>query len=74
VSRDGTRMMATLESGSPFPQVTIDLTQEPAQPSTIGPGTLGGTFSAYNNDGSKILVSNDGDWGNTVITSGSSTR
>ncbi|MBK8942604.1 MAG: hypothetical protein IPM79_34680 [Polyangiaceae bacterium] len=66
VSRDGTRMMATLESGSPFPQVTIDLTQEPAQPSTIGPGTLGGTFSAYNNDGSKILVSNDGDWGNTV--------
>ncbi|MBL8743115.1 MAG: hypothetical protein JNK04_18525, partial [Myxococcales bacterium] len=29
VSRDGAKMMATLESGSPFPQVTIDLTQTP---------------------------------------------
>jgi hypothetical protein len=49
--------------GLPFPQVTIDLTQDPATPSTITPGAgLGGTFSAYNATGDRILVSNDG-WG-----------
>ncbi|MEZ4306548.1 MAG: hypothetical protein R3F14_00660 [Polyangiaceae bacterium] len=62
VSRDGTRMMATLESGSPFPQITIDLTQEPGVYGEIKyPGTpIGGTFSAYNDKGDKAIVSNDG--------------
>jgi len=61
VSRDGSHMMATLDSGSPFPQVTIDLTTDPASQGPITAGTgLGGTFSAFNHDGSKILVSTDG--------------
>ncbi|MBL9022636.1 MAG: hypothetical protein JNL21_10580 [Myxococcales bacterium] len=61
VSRDGGKMMATLDSGSPFPQVTIDLTTDPATPGSITAGSgLGGTFSAYNHDGTKVLVSNDG--------------
>lgn len=61
VSRDGTTMMATLESGSPFPQITVDLKQDPAQYGSIGPGTpIGGTFSAFNEKGDKVLVSNDG--------------
>ncbi len=70
VSRDGKTMMATLDSGSPFPQVTIDLSQDPAQYGSLGPGTpLGGTFSAFNEKNDKVLVSNDGDW-----NAGGSTR
>lgn len=67
VSRDGKTMMATLDSGSPFPQITIDLSQSPAQYGVLGPGTpIGGTFSAFNEKGDKILVSNDGDWNGTT--------
>jgi hypothetical protein len=63
VSRDGKTMMATLDQSSPFPQILIDLTQDPAQYGSLGPGTpIGGTFSAFNEKGDKILVSNDGDW------------
>ena len=67
VSRDGKTMMATLDSGSPFPQITVDLTQEPAQYGSLGPGTpIGGTFSAFNDKGDKAIVSNDGDWQGTT--------
>jgi len=66
VSRDGAKMMATLESGSPFPQVTIDLTTTPAVPSTIGPGVMGGTFSAFNDAGDRIAVSTDGGAGDLI--------
>jgi hypothetical protein len=69
VSRDGTTMMATLDNGSPFPQITVDLTQDPAVYGSLAPPTpIGGTFSAFNEKGDKILVSNDGDWnGNTRL-------
>jgi Tol biopolymer transport system component len=61
VSRDGKTMMATYDQGSPFPMVTIDLTQDPAVPGLINQGhNVRGTFSAFNNDGTKILYSNDG--------------
>ena len=61
VSRDGKTMMATLDNGSPFPQITVDLTQDPAGYGSIQPPTpIGGTFSAFNEKGDKILVSNDG--------------
>jgi hypothetical protein len=60
VSRDGKTMMATLDPPFPFPQVTIDLTQTPAQLGAITTATgLTGTFSAFNNTGDKIIVSND---------------
>ncbi|MDI1429817.1 TolB family protein [Polyangium sorediatum] len=60
VSRDGKTMMATLDGSLPFPQITIDLTQAPAQYGAIPPGSgLGGTFSAFNHSSDKILVSND---------------
>jgi hypothetical protein len=60
VSRDGKTMMATLETGSPFPLVTVDLTQDPAVPGLINQGHgLGGTFSAFNHDGTRVLFSND---------------
>lgn len=60
VSRDGKTMMATLDPPFPFPQVTIDLTQTPAQIGNINTGMgLTGTFSAFNNTSDKIIVSND---------------
>ncbi len=60
VSRDGKTMMANLETGSPFPQVTIDLTQTPAQYGPITAATgLGGTFGAFNHTGDKLILSND---------------
>jgi hypothetical protein len=60
VSRDGKTMAATLDNAFPFPQVTIDLAQMPAQsgPITAGNG-LTGTFSAFNNTSDKIIFSND---------------
>lgn len=60
VSRDGKTMMATLDTPYPFPQVTVDLTQTPAQygPITVGTG-LRGTFGAFNHTGDKLIVSND---------------
>jgi hypothetical protein len=58
VSRNGKKMMATLDGG-PFPQVTIDLT-DPAQAGTITQSAqLTGTFSAFNDKGDRIIVSND---------------
>lgn len=67
VSRDGTTMMATLDNGSPFPQITIDLTQDPAVYGAVQPPSpIGGTFSAFNEKGDKALISNDGDWNGTT--------
>jgi hypothetical protein len=61
VSRDGKTMMATYDTGTPFPMVTVDLTQDPAVPGLINQGHgVRGTFSAFNNDGTRILYSNDG--------------
>jgi hypothetical protein len=61
VSRDGKKMMATLDGPLPFPQITIDLTTDPALSGSITPASgLGGTFSAFNNDGTKIVTSTDG--------------
>jgi len=62
VSRDGGKMMGALSNGSPFPQITVDLTQNPATYGAINSGNYktGGTFSAFNDKGDKILVSNDG--------------
>jgi hypothetical protein len=60
VSRDGQTMMAAFSTGSPFPQQTIDLTQNPAQYGTITMAQgLGGTFSAFNDKGDRIIISND---------------
>jgi hypothetical protein len=60
VSRDGTTMMATLDAFGPFPQVTIDLKENP---STFGAITqaagLTGTFGAFNGSGDKLVLSND---------------
>jgi hypothetical protein len=61
VSRDGKTMMATFDTGSPFPLVTLDLTQDPAGLGVINEThNLRGTFSAFNHDGTRILYSNDG--------------
>ena len=60
VSRDGTTLMADDETGSPFPQFTLDLTKNPVSVGNIKTSSgLGGTFSAFNDVGDKILVSND---------------
>jgi hypothetical protein len=59
VSRDGKKMMASFSEGLPFPQRTIDLSQNPAQYGSINGNQLGGTFSAWNDKGDKIVVSND---------------
>jgi hypothetical protein len=62
VSRDGKKMMANLDQPFPFPQVTIDLSQNPAQYSTINPNAgnyTTGTFGAFNDKGDRLVVSND---------------
>jgi hypothetical protein len=59
VSRDGKTMMAAFSNGSPFPQQTLDLTQNPAQLGAIQGQNLGGTFSAFNDKNDKIMLSND---------------
>ena len=60
VSRDGRTVASAFDPGSPFPIATIDVSVEPA---VYGPITqnkgLGGTFSAFNNDGTKLLYSTD---------------
>ncbi|MBI4705001.1 MAG: hypothetical protein HY744_28170 [Deltaproteobacteria bacterium] len=60
VSRNGKEMMASFDTGMPFPLQTINLASDPA---TFGPITqgigLGGTFSAYNHDGTKIMFSDN---------------
>ncbi|MBL8974026.1 MAG: PD40 domain-containing protein [Myxococcales bacterium] len=60
VSRDGRTVAAVFENGSPFPFGTIDVSVEPAVNGPIQPGSgIGGTFSAFNHDGTKLLFSND---------------
>lgn len=60
VSRDGSKMMAALSSGVPFPQFTVNLTTEPAVVGGIAPGTgPAGTFSAFNDKGDRVIVSTD---------------
>lgn len=60
VSRNGQRMMATLDNGSPFPQFTLDLTSDPATPTGIFTQSgLGGTFGAFNDKGDRLILSND---------------
>lgn len=53
-------MFATLDSGFPFPQVTVDLDTDPATAGSITPqASLAGTFGAFNDKGDRIIVSND---------------
>ncbi|MSP26472.1 MAG: hypothetical protein EXR75_15250, partial [Myxococcales bacterium] len=62
VSRDGTRMMATFETGSAngFPLQTIKLDTTPSQFDTITQATgITGVYAAYNDDGTKILYSDN---------------
>ncbi len=60
VSRDGRTVSVAYDNGSPFPLGTIDVSTEPAVQGPIAPGSgLGGTFSAFNHDGTKLLFSND---------------
>ncbi len=60
VSRDGTTLFGSWDTSFPFPMQTLDLTQNPAVFGnlTVGNG-IGGTFGAFNDDGSKIIYSND---------------
>ncbi len=61
ISRDGKTMMATFDSGSPFPMATLDLTQNPSVIGKIDKAKgVGGTFAAFNDKGDRIAVSNDG--------------
>jgi hypothetical protein len=65
VSRDGTTMMSAFPSSvSSFPLQTIDLTKTPAVLGKIQGNQLGGTFSAFNDKGDKILVSNNAEFTN----------
>ncbi len=60
VSRDGRTVSVSYDTGVPFPLGTIDVSQEPAVQGPISPASgLGGTFSAFNHDGTKLLYSND---------------
>jgi hypothetical protein len=60
VSRDGRTVAAMYENGSPFPIGTIDVSVEPAVQGPIAPGSgIGGTFSAFNHDGTKLLFNNN---------------
>ncbi len=60
VSRNGQKMMATLDQGFPFPQVTIDLSTDPATPGSINQSSLlTGTFGAFNDKGDRLILSND---------------
>lgn len=62
VSRDGTRMMATFETGNfnGFPLQTIKLDTTPSQYDTITQASgVTGVYAAYNNDGTKILYSDN---------------
>jgi hypothetical protein len=71
VSRDGAQMMATFSLGNPFPMQTLDLTIDPAVVGNIGvPTGITGVFAAFNDDGSKILYSNNSSSGPTAPSSG----
>ncbi len=60
VSRDGTQMMGTFSTGSPFPMQEIDLTKTPAVLGAIKQGSgVTGVFSAYNNDTTKVAYSDN---------------
>ncbi|MEZ4451348.1 MAG: hypothetical protein R3B09_17850 [Nannocystaceae bacterium] len=61
VSRDGRTVSVVFDSGSPFPLATIDVSVDPATYGAIQPqGGRGGTFSAFNQDGTKLVISNNG--------------
>lgn len=60
VDRQGAQLMAANSTPFPFPQFTLDLTKNPVVIGKIGQsGGTSGTFSAFNDKGDKILVSND---------------
>ncbi len=68
VSRNGQKMMATLDSGVPFPQITVDLTSDPAVQGSITPQSLlTGTFGAFNDKGDRLLLSNDDAGGSSKL-------
>jgi hypothetical protein len=58
VSRDGRSVSVVFDSGSPFPLATLDVSVEPAVYGSIQQNSgLGGTFTAFNHDGTKLLLS-----------------
>ncbi|MCY1055278.1 hypothetical protein [Nannocystis sp. SCPEA4] len=65
VSRDGRTVATVADNGnSPFPAFTIDVSVDPAVQGSIAPQPgRGGTFSAFNHDGTKLLLSNNA-WNN----------
>jgi hypothetical protein len=61
VSRDGHYMMSSFDISFPFSLQTIDLGQFPAQQGPISQANgLGGTFSAWNDQNTRILFSDNG--------------
>ncbi len=70
VSRDGTQLMGVWENGTPFPMQTLDLTTNPVSLGPIVQATgITGVFAAFNDDGSKILVSNNSSSGPNASSS-----
>ncbi|MBA3550120.1 MAG: hypothetical protein H0T76_26885 [Nannocystis sp.] len=70
VSRDGRTVSSVFDTGQPFPLATIDVSVEPAVYGAIKPQAgFGGTFSAFNHDGTKLLLSDNtgGNAGSTVL-------
>jgi hypothetical protein len=60
VSRDGAKMMASFDTGFPFPLQTFDLKSQPVGLGSIRESTgLRGTFSAFNGTGDRIVFSNN---------------
>lgn len=60
VSRDGTTLFGSWDTSFPFPMQTLDLTQNPAVFGSLTTANgIGGTFGAFNDDGTKIIYSND---------------
>ncbi|MCA9635264.1 MAG: hypothetical protein KC420_04450 [Myxococcales bacterium] len=69
VSRDGRTVSVVFDSGSPFPLATIDVSVEPAVLGPIAPQPgRGGTFSAFNHDGTKLVISNNGGSENAPVS------
>lgn len=69
VSNDGRKLLASYETGNPFPIRLTDLTTSPP---TTGPDKLGaaatGTFSAFNPNGTRALVANDAATGTVSLS------
>ncbi|MEZ4380764.1 MAG: hypothetical protein R3A79_05425 [Nannocystaceae bacterium] len=61
VSRDGRTVSTVFSQGTPFPLATIDVSKDPSQYANIMPNAnLGGTFSAFNHDGKRLVLSKNG--------------